>query len=86
MKNKISIGLGCLFAGIPLPTYIHNALNTLQKSNGFSIFDTFHVYGAAGHIVITLLMLITLGLFIIATKELCGVMLHSTPLASYKKL
>jgi predicted transporter len=86
MKNKISIGLGCLFAGIPLPTYIHNALNTLQKSNSFSIFDTFHVYGVAGHIVITLLMLITLGLFIIATKELCGVMLHSTPSVSYKKL
>ena len=86
MKNKISIGLSSLFIGIPLPTYIHNALNSLQKSNSFSLFDTFYVYGAGGHIVITLLILITLGLFIIATKELCGVMLHSTPSGSYKKL
>ena len=74
--------------GIPLPTYIYNALNALQKDNSFSIFDAFYVYGTSGYITITLLMLVTLGLFIIATKELCAVMLHSTqtPSSSYKKL
>jgi len=86
MKNKISIGLGCLFIGIPLPTYIHNALNSLQQINSFSLFDIFYVYGTNGHIIITLLILITLGLFSIATKELCGVMIHSTQPSSYKKL
>ena len=85
MKNKLSIGLVSLFIGIPLPTYIHNALNSLQKSNSFNLFDTFYVYGMNGHIIITLLILITLGLFAIATKELCSVMIHPTQPSSYKK-
>lgn len=86
MKNKISIGLGCLFIGIPLPTYIHHSFNTLQKKGNFSLFDTFYAYGTGGYIVVALLTLITLWLFTVAIKELGALMINNTQSSHYKKL
>lgn len=78
MKNKISIGLTCLFVGIPLPTFIHSAFSTLQKTNSFSVFDTFYAYGTGGYIVLALLAFINIGLFIVAIKELGGLMISNS--------